>query len=204
MSDPRQIAPPKSPCFSCRDPEPNRLALTDYLRQQREWITLGRRSKPAVEGWLNQMTVAGEAFAGSVVVDANDPWIDELVELLPPGPERLFLYADMSALIEFYAGLSGTAKLRVCFALGSQEQTERVLEGRNEHWMACCYAGPKTEWACKQARIEDGRGLESRPGDLLLAKRDDIRPRIVSYDSGALNLRGAESKRLVMRLVVER
>ncbi|MEM6531857.1 MAG: DUF1826 domain-containing protein [Myxococcota bacterium] len=200
MSDDLDMKPPNSPCYSCRDPEPNREALIGYLRQQREWITLGRRSKPAVEGWL-QKVVEGESFTGSVVVDANDPWIDELIELLPPGPERLYLYADMSSLIEFYAGLSGNAKIRVCFAMGSHSQTAPILEGRKEHWMACCYAGPKTEWACADARARQSRGLESQPGDVLLSKRDDVMGRCIDYESGDL---GLGDKRLVMRIVVDR
>ncbi|MEO1174850.1 MAG: hypothetical protein AAFX94_22765, partial [Myxococcota bacterium] len=65
MSDDLEMQPPSSPCYSCREPEPNREALLGYLRQQREWITLGRRSKPAVEGWLKNV-VEGESFEGSV------------------------------------------------------------------------------------------------------------------------------------------
>ncbi len=194
------ILPPRSPSFCCRDPGPNRSALVSYLERRKEWVTLGRTGKPALEGYLRDVCLA-DSFAGSVVVDANDPWIDDLIELLPPGPERLFLYADMSALIEFYAGLSGIAKLRVCFALGTPEETDHVLEGHRDHWMACCYAGTATEWASG----EEKRGVESLPGDLLLSHRDDLTGRILSYDTSDFPARpDGKAQRLVMRIRMER
>lgn len=194
-----QIVPPRSPSFCCRDPEPNREALMSYLQRQKEWVTLGRKSKPALESYLRDVCRC-DSFRGSVVVDANDPWIDELVELLPPGPERLFLYADMSALIEFYAGLSGTAKVRVCFALGTPKETDPVLEGYRHHWMACCYAGSPTEWAS----AADEQGLSSLPGDLLIAQRDDVTGRVLRFDSDDFPARAdGEPQRLVMRIRME-
>ncbi|MEL6545169.1 MAG: DUF1826 domain-containing protein [Myxococcota bacterium] len=204
MGKDAEILPPQSPSFCCRDPEPNVKALTSYLKQQKEWVTLGRQGKPALEGYLREVC-SKESFSGSVVVDANDPWIDELIELLPAGPERLFLYADMSALVEFYAGLSGTAKVRVCFALGTPDETEHVLEGNRDHWMACCYAGSKTEWSCDELRARQARGLESLPGDLLLATRDDLTGKVLEFDSTNFPARAdGASQRLVMRIRMER
>ncbi len=189
--------PPRSPCFRCREAEPNREALISYLKRQREWVTLGRRSKPAVETWLSDVC-DGESFSGSVLVDANDPWIDELIELLPPGPERLLLYADMSSLVEFYASVSGEARVRVCFALGTPEKTEHILEGRNNHWMACYYAGPQSQWICHERSAQDGTGLRAKPGDLLLSQRDDV-----SCQS-LMRANDEPAQRLVMRLMLER
>lgn len=184
---------PRSPCFRCRHVEPNRRALDHYLAERRRAVTLGRSAKPAVERWLNGVCTS-ESFMASTVVDANDPWVDELVELLPAGPERLFLYADISALVEFYAGLSGESQMRVCFALGTPEKTEPILEGQNQHWLACYYAGPDSHWVPASVRRSE-LDLESKPGDLLLAQRDDLRCESLGQsDTG---------QRLVMRIMVD-
>ena len=85
--------------------------------------------------------------------------------------------------------------------LDARGETEHVLEGRNDHWMACCYAGKKSEWSS----AEQTRGLESHPGDLLLAQRDDLTSKVLSYDSTEFPTRqDGKTQRLVMRIRMER
>lgn len=174
------------------------------MHDQADWAMLRRLVRPAVQNWLNDLTVK-PGFAESRVVDANDPWLDDLIDLLPPGPERLLLYGDIASLVEFHAALNQCATMRVCLALGTSAETRKLLEGHGPNWISVCYVGSPAGWQRSGEHcIKEKPERLAIPGDVFIARTDDFHGECMGYDCDKLREGPlGQHQRLVLRVMTD-
>ncbi len=133
--------------------------------------TWRRESDPGIEAYLSQLHQTSELQR----IETLSPALPPTLEVLPDGPGRAALIADLSLLRDVVCELLGCAAAGLRFARIARAMCPGWHTDRTGIRLVCTYQGPGTQWLDEQGvdrrNLPVGGGfIQATPGEIVLLK----------------------------------